>query len=75
MVQNMENIDFVHIFRCNFATMASTEATATVIFEFFGTFLTRSIGHFVQSCFIFLEKMHKAFENSGPGVQYRFAYL
>ena len=27
----------------------------TVIFEFFGTFLTRSIGYFVQNCFIFWE--------------------
>ena len=25
MAQNMENIDFLHIFYCNFTTMVSTE--------------------------------------------------
>ena len=38
-----------------------------MIFEFLGTFLTRSIGYFVKSCFIFFEKMHKVFKNKAQG--------
>ena len=36
-----------------------------VIFEFLGTFLTRSIGYFVQSCFIFWE--NAVFKNMAQG--------
>ena len=65
MVQNMENIDFLHIFRCNFATMASTEAKLW----FFS-----SLEHFwpdpqdtLSKVALFFEKMHKAFENKAQG--------
>ena len=58
---------FAHFFYHNFTTVVSTEVT--VIFEFRGTFLTRFIGFFVQSCFIFGENA-QSLQKYGPGVLY-----
>ena len=46
---------FSHILYSYLTTMVSTEVKLW-FFEFLGTFLTRSIGYFVQNCFIFLRK-------------------
>ena len=40
-----------------------------MIFGFLGTFLIRSIGYFVQSCFMFWENKQSLLKY-GPGVQY-----
>ena len=64
MAQNMENIDFRTFF-----TVTPQQClywSKTVIFEFLGTYLTRSIGYLVRSCFIFW-KMHKIFKNEALG--------
>ena len=62
MAQNMENIEFLHIFHCNFTTMVYTEVKLWFLSSL-ENFMTRSIGYFVRSCFIYFEKMHKTFKN------------
>ena len=53
MAQNMENTDF-RIFFTKLHNNGHYWSKA-VIFELFGIFLTRSLGYFVQSSFIFCE--------------------
>ena len=50
---------FSHFFYCSFTTVDFTEVKLWV-FEFLGIFLTRFIGYFAQSCFIFLRKCTKS---------------
>ena len=64
MAQNMENIDF-RIFLL-YLHSNSLYWSKTVIFEFLGTFVTRSIGYFAKVA-LFFEKMQKVVKNKAQG--------
>ena len=74
MAQNMENTDFCHFFFFQLLHNNGLHWSKTVIFEFFGKFLTSSIEYFVKSCFIFWENA-KNLQKYGPGVLYPLKWI